>query len=98
LLSGQPARAAPFATNGECPKHVTVYQHGSKNPARQALHATIVIAENPAQHCLCSPSRAPLWVNDRRQAEMERRFDIGDGARSRVRIWLSDGVHALQAS
>src|SRR6266404_7907567 len=48
--------------------------------------ASIVIAERLAQHfpCMHAQQRGSYGVDCRRQAEVDRRFDIGDGAGGRV--------------
>src|SRR5665811_561275 len=49
--------------------------------------AGVVIAERLAQHFLCMLAQQGrgYGIDDRRQAEMDRRFDIRDRARGRVR-------------
>ena len=71
-----------------------------KNPRfGKRCDAAIVIAERLAQHCLgmLAQQGRRHGVSDRRQAETDRRFDVGDGARGRVRD-LADAMDAPRTS
>src|ERR1700724_564463 len=61
--------------------------HPENSRLGECCDARIVIAERLAQHfsCMRAQQRGSYGVDCRGQAEMNRRLDIGDGARGRVR-------------